>query len=182
MKPSGLTDPRTGRWTNKDPTGFAAGDANLYRYVRNNPVMWSDPAGTNNGYDPSDLAAAEWVFDDITDVFETDVVDNTLTPRQVESLFHKTNTADLIGFIRKKLGEAAAAARRARTYAGGLLSICTTALGALDVASTISEAYENDRSLLEQLDYEEQQLIERGVTQTLSCLGPVCMVNDLTQY
>jgi len=29
-------DPETGRWTQEDPIGFAAGDANLYRYVGNN--------------------------------------------------------------------------------------------------------------------------------------------------
>lgn len=38
-------DPSLGRWTAKDPIDFAGGDANLYRYVLNDPVNWVDPWG-----------------------------------------------------------------------------------------------------------------------------------------
>jgi RHS repeat-associated protein len=38
-------DPTTGRWTTQDPLGFAAGDANLYRYVGNTPTLLVDPSG-----------------------------------------------------------------------------------------------------------------------------------------
>uniref|UniRef100_UPI0003B761F2 RHS repeat domain-containing protein n=1 Tax=Methylohalobius crimeensis TaxID=244365 RepID=UPI0003B761F2 len=38
-------DPETGRWTVKDPIGFAGGDANLYSYVVNNPLNFIDPLG-----------------------------------------------------------------------------------------------------------------------------------------
>src|SRR5262249_54468571 len=38
-------DPETGRWTAKDALGFAAGDPNLYRYVFNDPVNFTDPSG-----------------------------------------------------------------------------------------------------------------------------------------
>ena len=38
-------DPSTGRFLTLDPIGFAAGDANLYRYVKNNPIRYSDPMG-----------------------------------------------------------------------------------------------------------------------------------------
>jgi RHS repeat-associated protein/uncharacterized repeat protein (TIGR01451 family) len=38
-------DPTTGRFLNEDSSRFAGGDANLYRYVGNNPVSQSDPTG-----------------------------------------------------------------------------------------------------------------------------------------
>jgi RHS repeat-associated protein len=38
-------DPVTGRWTSQDPMGFGAGDANLYRYVGNDPTNETDPSG-----------------------------------------------------------------------------------------------------------------------------------------
>jgi hypothetical protein len=38
-------DPVTGRFTTKDPIGFAGGDTNLYGYVLGDPVNWVDPSG-----------------------------------------------------------------------------------------------------------------------------------------
>jgi RHS repeat-associated protein len=38
-------DPTVGRWTTKDPIGFAGGDANLYAYTMNDPVNLIDPSG-----------------------------------------------------------------------------------------------------------------------------------------
>ena len=38
-------DARVGRWLSEDPIGFAAGDANLYRYVGNSVMIRVDPAG-----------------------------------------------------------------------------------------------------------------------------------------
>ncbi|WP_162006864.1 RHS repeat-associated core domain-containing protein [Roseimaritima sediminicola] len=38
-------DPTTGRWLSQDPIGFAAGDANLYRYVGNGVTTKVDPSG-----------------------------------------------------------------------------------------------------------------------------------------
>ena len=40
-------DAITGRWLSQDPTGYGAGDANLYRYVGNGPANAVDPAGLN---------------------------------------------------------------------------------------------------------------------------------------
>ena len=37
--------PEIGRWTAKDPIGFAGGDTNLYGYVLNDPVNFVDPSG-----------------------------------------------------------------------------------------------------------------------------------------
>ena len=38
-------DPETGRWTARDPIGFAGGDTNLYGYVLGDPVNFYDPDG-----------------------------------------------------------------------------------------------------------------------------------------
>ena len=38
-------DPETGRWTARDPIGFAGGDTNLYGYVLGDPVNFIDPIG-----------------------------------------------------------------------------------------------------------------------------------------
>ena len=38
-------DPAVGRWISEDPMGFAAGDANLNRYVANESVVLNDPSG-----------------------------------------------------------------------------------------------------------------------------------------
>jgi RHS repeat-associated protein len=41
-------DPRTGRFLSEDPLRFAGNDLNLYRYVRNNPLLGVDPSGLFN--------------------------------------------------------------------------------------------------------------------------------------
>ena len=38
-------DPKVGRFDGQDPSGFAGGDGNLYRYVGNNPANGTDPTG-----------------------------------------------------------------------------------------------------------------------------------------
>ncbi len=40
-------DPASGRFVSQDPLGFAAGDANLHRYVGNSPLTYVDPTGTS---------------------------------------------------------------------------------------------------------------------------------------
>ncbi|WP_411748432.1 RHS repeat domain-containing protein [Reinekea sp.] len=50
-------DPEIGRWTARDPIGFAGGDTNLYGYVGGSPIQFVDSTGMaryhynkNNGY------------------------------------------------------------------------------------------------------------------------------------
>jgi RHS repeat-associated protein len=42
--------PAAGRWLQEDPIAFRAGDYNLTRYVRNDPVNRTDPSGLNGYY------------------------------------------------------------------------------------------------------------------------------------
>ena len=59
--PDSHYDPQSGRFLSQDPLGLAAGDTNLYRYVFNNPLKYTDPMGMEvNGhiYTPSDFNAA----------------------------------------------------------------------------------------------------------------------------
>ena len=41
-------DPETGRWTARDPIGFAGGDTNLYGYVLGDPINWVDDTGLSS--------------------------------------------------------------------------------------------------------------------------------------
>jgi RHS repeat-associated protein len=47
-------DPDTGRFVGKDPLLFGGGDTNLYGYVANDPINWTDPTGLARGdwWDP----------------------------------------------------------------------------------------------------------------------------------
>jgi RHS repeat-associated protein len=44
--------PSLARWTSADPAGVVDGP-NLYRYVRNNPLRWTDPGGRQPAPDPN---------------------------------------------------------------------------------------------------------------------------------
>ena len=38
-------EPGSGRWVSRDPILYQSGQANLYQYVQNNPINWTDPWG-----------------------------------------------------------------------------------------------------------------------------------------
>jgi RHS repeat-associated protein len=49
--------PAEGRWAERDPLGFEGGDANVYRFVGNNPPSDSDPSGLKDSYGPNESAS-----------------------------------------------------------------------------------------------------------------------------
>ncbi len=55
-------DPSAGRFVSPDPIGFAAGDANLYRYVANHATLSVDPSGLAEGHHwvPVDVSFRLW--------------------------------------------------------------------------------------------------------------------------
>ena len=68
-------DAETGKWTAKDPIGFAGGDTNLYGYVLNDPVNFVDPLGL---FDFSPMTGMpSWtdkpLFDALQTMVETEV-------------------------------------------------------------------------------------------------------------
>lgn len=55
--------PSEGRWAERDPLGFAAGDTNLYRYVGNGPIYAVDPAGLDSVLLAGLLGAGQGLLD-----------------------------------------------------------------------------------------------------------------------
>jgi len=55
-------DPETGRWTARDPIGFAGGDTNLYGYVGGSPVQFIDPEGESKKLAEILFVALEWLY------------------------------------------------------------------------------------------------------------------------
>jgi len=60
-----LYDPEVGRFASEDPSGFATGDMNLYRYANNSPVMYVDPSGL--GYTGFDGSSSFTTFGSVVD-------------------------------------------------------------------------------------------------------------------
>lgn len=71
--PDRMYNPEMGRFNTKDPIGSSAGDENLYRYVGNRPVTFTDPSrldvtlylappvlACTKGNFPSGIDTVEW--------------------------------------------------------------------------------------------------------------------------
>ncbi len=180
-------DAATGRWTAKDPTGFTGGDANLYRYVGNDPVNLVDPTGLV-GVD-EELAATARLLDEITDVDiqlpggEARAADEVaeVTTKQVvreERLLKKIERLLGIKQTAKYAGQ-----RGGGASCGGLVGKANFLLGLVDFFTVAQRAAETGRSYFEELDvqaeHETEEQRARGVHTTISCLGPFCLVNDI---
>ena len=70
-------DSAVGRWASEDPIGFAAGDANLNRYVGNESTGWVDPSGLLpvGGIVGGDATAGETGVDFEQEGFEGNIQD-----------------------------------------------------------------------------------------------------------
>ncbi|REK23911.1 MAG: hypothetical protein DWQ42_14160 [Planctomycetota bacterium] len=56
-------DPFLGRFVQRDPIGYAAGDSNLYRYVGNGPISFRDPTGLKVSIrNPDEAAKADQIL------------------------------------------------------------------------------------------------------------------------
>jgi len=65
-------DPMVGRFLSEDPLSFAAGDANLTRYVSNAPTNYVDPSGLDGM--PNGSTTGGSVLDLMTDTFSEDAL------------------------------------------------------------------------------------------------------------
>jgi RHS repeat-associated protein len=77
-------DPQTGRWTSKDPIGFAGGDVNLYGYTFLDPINLKDvdgllPHSTLGGDDPG-------LTDEEIRALEKEMRDPNTSPRRREQI------------------------------------------------------------------------------------------------
>jgi RHS repeat-associated protein len=86
-------DPDTGRWTAKDPIGFAGGDTDLYGYVQNNPMNYIDSNGLFR-FGKRPLSGLPWIpgasANPVDDYFNTEL--------SHEHGFFEDGTNDNIGF------------------------------------------------------------------------------------
>jgi RHS repeat-associated protein len=64
-------DSQTGRWTTKDPILFAGGDTNLYGYVLNDPLNFTDRTGLKSDYKG---------FDNAGNIFDNELYPNSNQP------------------------------------------------------------------------------------------------------
>jgi RHS repeat-associated protein len=103
--------PALQRFISEDPIGFAGGDANLYAYVANNPVNFSDPLGTN----PAVAAAAGACLEGAIINAAVDALIDTLAGRKITAsgIARSAVMGCGLGIIAVGLGPALGAVARA---------------------------------------------------------------------
>jgi RHS repeat-associated protein len=123
-------DAATGRWTSKDPVRFDGQDVNLYGYVYNNPLAYTDSSGlTLDQFSACIKANAQSIVDDTTHVAQRAV-------REVTALIERANQAKGAvnsckataavagGVIVQSATVAVAAATNTAVYGGGGTAYC----------------------------------------------------------
>ena len=73
-------DPEVGRWTAKDPIGFAGGDTDLYGYVLNNPVNYFDPSGLEMALSNSDDILRAFGLPDRSTIARWSIISGSFLP------------------------------------------------------------------------------------------------------
>jgi len=157
-------DPVVGRWTAKDPIGFGGRDSNLYRYVRNDPVNFVDPLGTQT------LEELERRLAELKEAGAA--IARQIRPDRVARLAENRK-------LREQITKQIALLKNgSRANAGNPLLACL--LGALDFLSLGITAALNDHSFSEELEIQDEaetaENVANGVDTSISCLGPFCMV------
>ena len=153
-------DPRIGRWTAKDPSGFGGSDANLYRYARNDPVNRVDRSvrvpGPMDGGD--DLEAIARAFEKAVTKITRALNPETGEPMEATEEFYDRKKA-LVNARRARNAAAnakheAAACLQAADQASKRLRVVGPILGLVDVIKVIVEEVtsETGRTQEEQLE------------------------------
>jgi RHS repeat-associated protein len=174
----------TGRWTTRDPLLFGGADANLYRYVRNDPVNATDRRGQAD--EPSDFDLLAYLRD-----VEKNVKDTARRLQQMGEEGRRAmpeNTARSAGFLEDMKAWAREEAEALRNSSnmrggggygkincGGLLAKAMLAAQVVDVAAEVKRAWDNNRSLLEEEKAEEDEKFANGAKSIFACAGVICV-------
>ncbi len=116
-------DPGTGGFISEDPLGFAAGDANLYRYVGNSPL---------NGIDPSGLTQQGNPLEHVTTLVDSSTLGNG-------SAGNRSSSAGLLAGL-QELGQAVVTA--GRTAGEGVRSLLAGGLESIAAYGAYAQAFE----------------------------------------